>query len=146
MPQQCYYSPVLLLTFISGAKISVIKKKENKKTEAQPNLHFARTAYLDHDASISITHTSVILHSIYNMLQLGNPQHIFSWHKRQMEIMEKTGQNSNRCSRSNWALTLFRNTSKQVRILAEKPQHDSFYPFHPASNLPRGKENVYSQK
>lgn len=39
----------------------------------------------------------------------------------------------------------FRNTSKEIRILAQKPQHDSFYPFHPASTLPRGKENVYSQ-
>lgn len=38
------------------------------------------------------SHVSVILRSIYNMLQLGNPQHIFSWHKRQMEIMEETGQ------------------------------------------------------
>lgn len=41
---------------------------------------------------------------------------------------------------------LFRNTSKEIRMLEEKPQRDWFYPFHPASNFPREKENVYSPK
>lgn len=39
------------------------------------------------------SHGSVILHSIYNMLQLGNPQHIFSDIKEERELWKDTGQN-----------------------------------------------------
>lgn len=80
------------------------------------------------------SHVSVILHSIYNMLQLGNPHHIFSGHKRQMEIMEKTGQNSNRCSRSNWALTLcFETLQRKSGFWLKNLNMTSFTPF----TLPR---------
>lgn len=58
----------------AGAKISGVKKererereKKSSKFEAPPNLHFARTAYLKHDASILVTHMSLSFYTQFTI-------------------------------------------------------------------------------
>lgn len=117
----------------AGAKISGVKKEREEKKEVRSAAKSAlctncifKTWCIDPRNS----HVSVILHSIYNMLQLGNPQHIFSWHKRRMEIMEETGQDSERWSCSDWALTLcFETHQRKSGFWRKNLNVTSFTPF-----------------
>lgn len=43
------------------------KRGKKKKFEAPPNLHFARTAYLKHDASILVTHMSLSFYTQFTI-------------------------------------------------------------------------------
>lgn len=88
--QHCYSFPVLLLVSSPSSwngDFCIKKKTEQAKSALCTNCIFRSWCIDPHNS-----HGSVILHSIYNMLQLWNPQHIFPDIKEERKLWKDTGQ------------------------------------------------------
>lgn len=125
------------------------------KWKSKPNVHSVWTAYLDHDALILIIPMVLsFLHSIYNILQLRNLQHIFSDIKEEGKLRTGTGQNQTRIAArvGHCHSGLFYSVSKHIKenqnFCMKNHNMISISPSacSPALQLPGGKENVDSQK